>query len=307
MQKAEFRRITLLVLIFCFGISKALLAQTAADTLGFTWKLLEVTDPTVEAKVLFTPKIAATATFTSWDFGDGNTSTDSIATYSFTAIDTFTVSLNFKLNSNDSTITHKVFANSAAFSVQLESDDITSFVRILKSWFRIPQNDRTLLGNMRFEWSVNGTVLSDVNFPTATDYQYPNIRYTFEESGTNTVSLRAWNTADPTKETTFTQKINIPTPTAKIKLANIPNVFTPNGDNVLDFFEVTGNGLSRLVFKVFSRSGSLVYENEASVIKWDGQNDNGKDLPEGVYYYIIEDRDGIYENEKGFVYIFRGK
>jgi len=307
MQKVGFRTITLLVLMFCFGISKTLLAQTATDTLGFTWKLLEVTDPTAETKVLFTPRVAAPATFTSWNFGDSSTSTDSIATHSFTSIDTFTVSLNFKVNSIDSTITHKVFANTAAFSVQLDKNTNATYVRIFRSSFKFAQNNPALLGNMRFEWTVNGNILTDVGFPTSTDGQFPNIRYTFEASGINTVILSAWNTTNPANITTFTRKINIQTAATKIKFANIPNVFTPNGDIANDFFKVSTNGISRLVFKVFTRSGSLVYENKSCIIKWDGRNDNGTELPEGIYYYIIEDLDGVYENANGFVYIFRGK
>lgn len=87
----------------------------------------------------------------------------------------------------------------------------------------------------------------------------------------------------------------------------VPNVFTPNGDGVFDFFEVTTTGTSMLVFKVFTRTGALVYQTKTSFIRWDGKNENGKELPEGIYYYIIEDIYKNYENAKGFLYIFRGK
>ncbi|NVO11357.1 MAG: gliding motility-associated C-terminal domain-containing protein [Bacteroidales bacterium] len=308
MQKAGFRRITILVLMVCFSISNALIAQTAADTLGFKWKLLEVVDPTAGAKVQFTPLIPAPSEFTSWNFGDGSTSTtDSIAIHSYTTVDTFNVSFNFKINSKDSTITRKVFANSAAFYDRLDTNTKATYVRIFRSAFLFPQNDKLLLANMRFEWSVNGNILSDNNFDSPFG-QYPNIRYTFENGGVNTVTLKAWNILNPIKTITFTRQFDIlPNPiTGKAQFTNVPNVFTPNGDNIFDFFEVSTNGLSRLVFKVFSRSGSLVYQNQSYYIKWDGKNDNGKDLPEGIYYYIIEDLDGFYENTKGFVYIFRG-
>ncbi len=293
--------------MICFGISNSLFAQTAADTLGFKWKLLEVPDPTTEAKIQFTPLIPATYEFTSWDFGDGNTSTTASIVHSYSTIDTFDVSFKFKINSIDSTITRKVFANSAAFYDRLDTNTKASYVRILRSAFLFPQNDKLLLANMRFEWSVNGTVLSNNNFDSPFG-QYPNIRYTFESGGINTVTLKAWNNLSPTQTISFTRQFNIlPNPgTDKAKFTDVPNVFTPNGDNIFDFFEVSTTGLSRLVFKVFSRSGSLVYQNQSYYIKWDGKNDNGKDLPEGIYYYIIEDLDGFYENTKGFVYIFRG-
>jgi len=97
-------------------------------------------------------------------------------------------------------------------------------------------------------------------------------------------------------------------PEAPIKATlAVPNVFTPNGDGVFDFFEVSTTGTSMLVFKVFTRTGALVYQTKASYIKWDGKNENGNELPEGIYYYIIEDIYKNYENAKGFLYIFRGK
>ena len=310
MQKAGSLKLTSLVLLICFGFSEVLLAQQPADTLAFTWKLLEVADPSAQAKIQFTPTVPAPAKFTGWNFGDSNTNTtDSIATHTYTTIDTFSVSYSFKVGTKDSTVTYKVFGNSAAFFAKLDSNTRVTYSRVIRSYFKIPSNDNTaLLGNMRFEWTINGTLLSDVSYTNIAFGQYPNIIHTFETSGVNTIVLRAWNITDPAKDITFTKNILIqPDFTTKQKLANIPNVFTPNGDNVYDYFEVQTSGLSRLVLKVFSRTGVLVYQNQATYIKWDGRNDNGKDLPEGIYYYIIEDLDAHYENAKGFVYIFRGK
>ncbi|RPH33155.1 MAG: hypothetical protein EHM93_06385 [Bacteroidales bacterium] len=309
MRKAGHLRITILVLTLCLGLSSGILAQVARDTIGFSWRLLEVTDPSSEAKIQFTPRVPAPALFTNWDFGDGSPlSTDSIATHSFTTLNTFDVDYNFKLETNDSTITHSVIANSAAFFERLDSNTNVTYTRILRSAYWFPSNDLSIQGSMRFEWSVDGEVLTDVNYIAATDGQYPNIRYTFETSGNHTVTLKAWNTANPTNTCEHTRTINIaPDFATKVKFSNIPNVFTPNGDGVFDSFIVQTSGLSRLVFKVFTRTGVLIYQNEAYYISWDGKNDNGKDLPEGIYYYIIEDIDKLYENAKGFVYIFRGK
>lgn len=302
MQKAGHLRIIFLVLLFCLGLSKSILAQTPRDTMGFSWKLLEVTDPSTEAKVQFTPLVPAPALFSSWDFGDSNTSTDSIPTHSYTTLGTFDVNYNFKFDSNDSTITRKVDANSAAFFVRLDSNTNVTYARILRSAFLFPLNDITTHGAMRFEWTINGEILTDAS------YQFPNIRYTFANSGPNTVSLKAWNIADPSKFCTFSRIINIlPDFTAKIKFPLIPNAFTPNGDGISDEFIVQTSGISRIMFKVFTRTGVLVYQNQAYYVRWDGKNDNGKELPEGIYYYILEDLDKLYQNAKGFIYIFRGK
>lgn len=310
MQKAGLFKSSLLILSLCFFSGKVMIAQTIPDTLGFNYKLLEVVDPSTEAKLQFTPLISS-AIITSWNFGDGSTSTEKNPSHSFNIIakDTFTVTLRFTLNAKDSTITRKVVANSAFFIVKQDSSlmNLASYKRIFRSSFMFRENDPTLIGNMRFEWSVNGDVLADVSFENSHG-QYPNIYYTFEQGGINTVTLKTWNIADPTKTSSFTRLIDIqPTFATKEILQNIPNVFTPNGDQIHDYFEVPTSGTSRLKFMVYSRTGALTYQQEANIIKWDGKTQNGRDLPEGIYFYIIEDQDGYYENAKGFFYIFRGK
>ncbi len=305
MQKAGRLTIVILVLTFCLGLSNGLLAQR--DTIGFNWKLIEVTDPTIPAKIEFTPKPPIiqldTAEFTSWDFGDGTTSTTPIETHTYATLNPYDVDINFTLNSVASTITRRVIAKASAFFVTLDPNTNVTYTRILLSAFRFPTNDITTHGGMRFEWSVDGVILTDAN------YQFPNIRYTFESSGIHNVTLSAWNIADPTKISSHTIPINIiPDFSTKVKFPNIPNVFTPNNSDLdNDRFIVQTSGLSRLVFKVFTRTGVLIYQNEAYYINWDGKNDNGKDVPEGIYYYIIEDLDKQYETAKGFVYIFNGK
>jgi len=303
MHKAGRIRVTILAILLL--LSSGLFAQTPRDTMGFVWRLLEVTDPTTEAKVEFRPLVVGPVLFTSWDFGDGNTNaTDSIATHSYSTVSSTALDAiyNFKFDGNDSTITRKVIPNSAAFIERLDSNTNVTYARVLRSAFFFPTNNIATHGAMRFEWTVNGTVLVDPN------YQFPNIRYEFTTPGPNTVLLKVWNTADPMKFTTFSRIINIiPNFTTKTKLVDIPNVFSPNNDGVADRFIVSTSGTSRLIFKVFTRTGALVYQNEAYFISWDGRNDNGKDLPEGIYYYIIEDLDKKYESAKGFVYVFRGK
>lgn len=67
----------------------------------------------------------------------------------------------------------------------------------------------------------------------------------------------------------------------------IPNVFTPNGDNKNDCFEVSAieNVIPCLELEVYDRWGLKMYGNENGTC-WDGKR-NGKDVPEGTYYYIL--------------------
>lgn len=90
----------------------------------------------------------------------------------------------------------------------------------------------------------------------------------------------------------------------------IPDVFTVNGDQVNDFFEI-GNieAFETNKVTIFNRWGNIVFEADGydnDDVRWEGQNTadlsagNGL-LPEGTYFYVIEVGEGqIY---KGYVYL----
>jgi gliding motility-associated-like protein len=68
----------------------------------------------------------------------------------------------------------------------------------------------------------------------------------------------------------------------------IPEGFSPNGDGVNDRFEITGmEAFPGSEFQVFDRAGMLVYEHASYDNSWDGRSKNGRDLPDGTYFYIL--------------------
>jgi len=63
--------------------------------------------------------------------------------------------------------------------------------------------------------------------------------------------------------------------------------FSPNGDGVNDFWELPSvESFSDCILSIFDRSGRRVYEQKGYFNNWDGTS-NGKQLPEGVYYYVM--------------------
>lgn len=86
----------------------------------------------------------------------------------------------------------------------------------------------------------------------------------------------------------------------------IPNVFSPNGDQVNDYFEVSTDGITVYEFSVFTRSGTRIYHSLSPRIFWDGKSVGGKELKEGTYYYVIEEQGGSSPFETaGFMYLYR--
>ncbi|HHJ09408.1 MAG TPA: T9SS type B sorting domain-containing protein [Bacteroidetes bacterium] len=94
----------------------------------------------------------------------------------------------------------------------------------------------------------------------------------------------------------------------------IPNVFTPNGDNINDILRAkTHRFVERVNMQIYNRYGMLVYQTDDPLIKWDGKY-MGKNtlVPPGVYYYLCD----VYEkrltgtevrNITGFIHVITEK
>jgi gliding motility-associated-like protein len=124
----------------------------------------------------------------------------------------------------------------------------------------------------------------------------------YTQPGTYTVTMYA------TKGTcidTFLKVIRVDIP-SKLE---IPNVFTPNGDNVNDIFFVKAANLTSITALIYDRWGTKIYElsTEKGNIAWDGKTQTGREAPDGTYFYIITatGKDGMSYDTKGTVSLFR--
>jgi len=85
---------------------------------------------------------------------------------------------------------------------------------------------------------------------------------------------------------------------------SVPNAFSPNGDGINDTWVITTlSAFPGATVDVFNRYGQPVFHSENLNKAWDGTY-NGKPLPVGTYYYIID----LKNNEKktaGSVTIFK--
>ena len=67
-------------------------------------------------------------------------------------------------------------------------------------------------------------------------------------------------------------------------------MFTPNGDNINDTWQIDGIDLypdARI--RVFNRWGQLIYESEGDYTPWDGIGQiNIADQEIATYYYVID-------------------
>lgn len=91
---------------------------------------------------------------------------------------------------------------------------------------------------------------------------------------------------------------------------NIPNVFTPNGDGLNDYFfprEYLSRGLTAFRMEIYNRWGQLIFETSSlDGAGWDGRFNN-TEQPVGVYVYVIDTtfKDGQKNHRQGNVTLIR--
>lgn len=84
----------------------------------------------------------------------------------------------------------------------------------------------------------------------------------------------------------------------------IPNTFTPNGDGINDKWDIKNlKDYQRCTVRIFDRWGSEVFSSIGYYTPWNGTR-NGKLLPFGTYYYIINLNNGT-RPFSGFVALIR--
>jgi gliding motility-associated-like protein len=79
--------------------------------------------------------------------------------------------------------------------------------------------------------------------------------------------------------------IQIIVPQSKLR---IPNVFTPNGDNVNDVFKIDITNFKKYSLVIWNRWGNTVFESDKPEKMWNGKtNNDGGENPAGTYYYLF--------------------
>lgn len=280
-------------------------AQSEIDSV-FTWKQLPSTDLSTLAQIQFIPRADLVAT--NWAFGDGSSSTQPspIGTFAYSQpTDSMSVTLTYTSNGEAKTHKRTIPLSPAFFWVRSDASlqNFAEYKRIFVSSFSL-ENTPTSIGTLRFVWFVDGVALDGHYFAPPALGQWPNIYHTFPTGGTHVVKLNVFDSNAPSQVATCSRTIMLADIVQGLKLENVPNVFTPNGDGVNDYFEVASSGVSWFVIRIFSRSGAALYQGEGSVIRWNGCDAQGQMLADGIYYYVIEDKTGTYLPAKGFVYLY---
>ena len=94
--------------------------------------------------------------------------------------------------------------------------------------------------------------------------------------------------------------ISTKTITTNSVACSIQKGISPNGDGKNDAFDLSTLGVKQL--EIYNRYGTLVYNRMDYTNQWTGQADNGNELPDGTYFYVIQKKDNT-EAVTGWIYI----
>ncbi|HLO59110.1 MAG TPA: gliding motility-associated C-terminal domain-containing protein [Bacteroidales bacterium] len=157
--------------------------------------------------------------------------------------------------------------------------------------FSIPE----ITNALQYEWSFTGNDADLlVNLNSLTLYLYGNA-----SSGSLTVS----GINQCGEKTSQAHPLIVKTCDNSSLQINIPNSFSPNGDNVNDVFFIRGLTEGTSV-TIFDSNGKTLYSNDNYDNEWTGIDTDGNVLQNGTYWYVIQ-IPGLNTVLKGFVYIKR--
>lgn len=92
-----------------------------------------------------------------------------------------------------------------------------------------------------------------------------------------------------------------------IPTVEVPNVFTPGGDNVNELFFLTTTNSTSIELTILNRWGNTIYESIGINPAWNGKTKNGIDVEEGVYFckYKVNGYNEQYLEGHGFLHLVR--
>lgn len=152
----------------------------------------------------------------------------------------------------------------------------------------------TSVGATSYEWFFG-------DGGTSTD---ENPIHTYQDSGAFVVMLVVYDAVTGCTDTLLMPGGVYIIPTS---IFEVPNVFTPNGDNKNDLFNPTSRNIIEFEGEIFNRWGEKVYGWSLPQGGWDGRTPSGNIVDEGTYFYILKATgiDGLKYEQNGSVTLLR--
>ena len=271
-----------LIVINNAGCADTLLINKAVrvyDTLQATFTLADSMgcQPFSIAPQNFSTRTDSIATYT-WSFGDGQTDNSISPSHTYTASGNFTLQLIITDRKGCADTSKKniiVYPKPIAkFGINGSLDSCTE---------KTVQFTDQSTGADTIYWDFGDGQNSTNNNPA----------HSYENSGTYAVTQQVSNQYGCTD--TITSNLCVFASSTLL----IPNVFTPNGDNLYDKLYIRDFGIATYHLQIFNRWGQKVFDTKRVDDYWDGTY-LGASSTEGTYIYIAE---GMGVDNKDYYYI----
>jgi gliding motility-associated-like protein len=147
------------------------------------------------------------------------------------------------------------------------------------------------LPNADFSFSNNGLLVNFLNsssgevswawdFGSGAFSNNENPSFNFFQQGEFEISLEVENEFGCIDSITKLIQIEIP--------ISFPNIITPNGDNINDYFQVETSAVKKYAIVILNRWGNEVFSSTDKNNHWNGKDKNGFVVDDGVYFYKIQ-------------------
>ncbi|MCX7877754.1 MAG: type IX secretion system sortase PorU [Ignavibacteria bacterium] len=151
-------------------------------------------------------------------------------------------------------------------------------------------------GDENNKYDLTNFYNSDSSYKSGTiEYDFRGIR-----EGEHTLKLKAWDTYNNSSEVMVSFVVSS---TGELKITNVYNYPNPFKDNTAFTFQHNYPGDINIRIKIYTVSGRLIKEikpglpisDKFVVINWDGKDEDGETLGNGIYIYklVVETFDGI--------------
>jgi gliding motility-associated-like protein len=247
------------------------------STMLFTVEVSSLSSPIVTASQLsgcppltvnFSGNLPGAGQTYEWTFGDQYYSTSSNPTHVYETPGTFQVKL---VSRNESGCADTVYG-----SVEVYDKPLASFTHNYEnSNYIIGESNLVITNNSkggnRFMWTF-GTADTALIFEP---------QYTYYKPGDYIIELHAINDLG-CRDLTFGL--------VRVKTKEhiyVPNAFSPNSDNINDYFSVESENIAHMKVMIFNRWGDIYYSSTDKDFKWDGTY-RGDPVELGIYGYMIK-------------------
>jgi len=226
--------------------------------------------------VEFSPSVPNQNVIYTWDLGDGTTVVGNYVNHKYQKAGNYNVVLTLK-----DVHTNEVIEQSQPVEVVISEIPQASFSYEFSNGVMPLVAFKSNTENNNVQWEILGETTANT----------PSFEYVFKHKGEYVVKLTTTN--ENGCSSTSTQVITIDNDYNLLS----PNAFSPNGDNLNDYFIPKALPLLNLPFTmlIYDRQGNLLYQTTDANKPWDGNKFNdGTPAPDGVYVWVVQ-----LTNEKG--------